>query len=49
MTTKKFISKITTLILYLALSVVTALVLIGLFLSYLEGDMSKSIIEVLFK
>lgn len=46
---KKIISKITTLILYLALSVVTALVLLGLFLSYLEGDMSRGIVEVLFK
>lgn len=45
---KKIISKITTLILYLALGVVVSLLSLGLFLSYLEGDMSKSIVEVLF-
>lgn len=46
---KKLLSKITTLVLYLALSIVASLLALGLFLSYLEGDMSKSIVEVLFK
>lgn len=46
---KKLIAKIITTLLYLALSMVTGLVLLGLFLSYLEGDMSKGIVEVLFK
>lgn len=46
---KKIISKITTLILYLALGMVTGLILLGLFLAYLEGDMSRGIVEVLFK
>ena len=45
---KKIISKITTLILYLALSVVASLLSLGLFLSYLEGDMSRGLLEVLF-
>lgn len=44
---KKIISKITTLILYLALSVVASLLSLGLFLSYLEGDMSRGLLEVL--
>lgn len=46
---KKLITKIITTLLYLALGMVTGLVLLGLFLSYLEGDMSKGIVEVLFK
>ena len=46
---KKTISKIATLILYLALSVVTSLMLLGLFLSYLEGDTSRGIVEILFE
>lgn len=46
---KKIINKIATLILYLALSVVTGLILLGLFLSYLEGDMSRGIVEILFE
>lgn len=44
---KKIISKITTLILYLMLGVVTSLLALGLFLSYLEGDMSRGLLEVL--
>ena len=44
---KKIISKITTLILYLALGVVASLLSLGLFLSYLEGDMSRGLLEVL--
>lgn len=46
---KKLIAKIITTLLYLALGMVTGLVLLGLFLSYLEGDMSRGIVEVLFK
>lgn len=44
---KKIINKITTLILYLALGVVASLLSLGLFLSYLEGDMSRGLLEVL--
>ena len=46
---KKLIAKIITTLLYLVLGMVTGLVLLGLFLSYLEGDMSRGIVEVLFK
>lgn len=46
---KKLIVKIITTLLYLVLGMVTGLVLLGLFLSYLEGDMSRGIVEVLFK
>ena len=45
----KIINKIITYLLYLVLGVVASLLSLGLFLSYLEGDMSKSIVEVLFK
>lgn len=44
---KKIISKIATLILYLMLGVVAGLLSLGLFLSYLEGDMSRGLLEVL--
>lgn len=44
---KKIISKIITLALYLALGIVGMLVSLGLFLSYIEGDMSRGIFEVL--
>lgn len=46
---KKLIAKIITTLLYLVLGMVTGLVLLGLFLSYLEGDMSRGIFEILFK
>lgn len=46
---KKILGKIITTLLYLALGMVTGLVLLGLFLSYLEGDMSRGIFEILFK
>lgn len=46
---KKLIAKIITTLLYLVLGMVTGLLLLGLFLSYLEGDMSRGIFEVLFK
>jgi hypothetical protein len=51
MSNNNIISKITikiiTCLLYLTLGVVGALVSLGLFLSYLEGDMSRGIFEVL--
>lgn len=46
---KRLIAKIITTLLYLVLGMVTGLVLLGLFLSYLEGDMSRGIFEILFK
>lgn len=44
---KKIISKIITCLLYLVLGVVASLLSLGLFLSYLEGDMSRGLLEVL--
>lgn len=43
----KIINKITTCLLYLALIIVTSLVLVGLLLSYLEGDMSHGLFHYL--
>ena len=47
MTIKKLVNKITTLVLYMTLSVVAGLLSLGLFLSYLKGDMSRGLLEVL--
>ena len=44
---RKIISKIITCLLYLMLGVVASLLSLGLFLSYLEGDMSRNLLEVL--
>nr|DAR58510.1 MAG TPA: hypothetical protein [Crassvirales sp.] len=44
---KKIISKIITCLLYLVLGVVASLLSLSLFLSYLEGDMSRGLLEVL--
>lgn len=44
---KKLFSKIITCLLYLVLGVVASLLSLGLFLSYLEGDMSRGLLEVL--
>ena len=44
---KKIFAKIITGLLYLTLGVVGSLVALGLFLSYLEGDMSRGLLEVL--
>lgn len=44
---RKLFVKIITGLLYLALGVVGSLVALGLFLSYLEGDMSRGLLEVL--
>lgn len=40
---KNLLSKIITGLLYLALSIVTGLVLVGLILSYIEGDLSHGL------
>lgn len=43
----KIIAKLITVVLYLVLGVVAGLVSLGLFLSYLEGDISRGLLEVL--